>query len=75
MQFPESLENTPFKQAAYSQSMLYCSNEDTSLNDFYIMTLSTGDEEELLSSENLEESHFSIDMENEEESQEEQDGL
>ena len=55
--------------------MLYCSNEDTSLNDFYIMTLSTGDEEELLSSENLEESHFSIDMENEEESQEEQDGL
>ena len=39
------------------------------------MTLSTGDEEELLSSENLEESHFSIDMENEEESQEEQDGL
>ena len=59
----------------YSQSIVYCSNEDTSLNDFYIMTLSTGDdEEELLSSENLEESHFSSDMENEEESQEEQDG-
>ena len=59
----------------YSQSIVYCSNEDTSLNDFYIMTLSTGDdEEELLSSENLEESHFSSGMENEEESQEEQDG-
>ena len=44
MQSPEGLENTPlnmnFKWAEHSQSIVSCSSGDTSLRDFYIMTLS-----------------------------------